>query len=174
MTMMNQPEPPTRLEGAPVHEVVNAPSGSSDWVTDGCVNVIQNQGSCGSCWAFSTAVSLESSFCIASATKQLYKLSEQQLVDCSRPYGNNGCGGGWYYYAYDYAMTNGVEISTDYPYTAVDGECAYDAAKGVVGTDPANPFVYVGQYNDTSIEQIMSALDVKVQAVSVRASSIVW
>jgi hypothetical protein len=42
MTMMNQPEPPTRLQGAPTHEVTADPSGSSDWVTQGCVNAIQN------------------------------------------------------------------------------------------------------------------------------------
>jgi C1A family cysteine protease len=157
-----------------VHEVTADPAGSADWVTDGCVNEIQNSGSCGSCWAFSTAVTLESSFCIGSSTKQLYKLSEQQLVDCSRPYGNNGCGGGWYYYAYDYAAVEGIEQLSDYPYTATDQDCAYDASKGVVQTVPATPFAYVGQYNNTTSAQIMSALDVKVQAVSVRASSIVW
>jgi hypothetical protein len=33
-------------------------------------------------------------------------LSEQQLVSCSSAYGTQGCKGGWYYEAWDYAKVN--------------------------------------------------------------------
>ena len=62
-----------------------------DWVSAGAVNGIKNQGSCGSCWAFSAAGTLESAHKIKSG--KLYSFSEQQLVDCSTA--NHGCNGGW-------------------------------------------------------------------------------
>lgn len=55
------------------------------------VSPVKDQGNCGSCWAFSAVATLES-FSLMKGTSVL--LSEQQLVDCSRSYGNFGCAGG--------------------------------------------------------------------------------
>jgi len=63
-----------------------------DWVAAGKVTAVKNQGSCGSCWAFSATAAIESGSLIAGVK---IDLSEQQLVDCSRSYGNQGCSGGW-------------------------------------------------------------------------------
>ena len=73
---------------------------SFDWSTTGKVQTVKNQGSCGSCWAFGANAALESAYAIAYG--QLYDLSEQELVDCTRNYGNYGCGGGWHYNSYRY------------------------------------------------------------------------
>ena len=54
---------------------------SIDWRTKGGVNPIQNQGNCGSCWAFSAIAGLEGAYFVSSGN--LIKISEQQIVDCA-------------------------------------------------------------------------------------------
>ncbi len=51
-------------------------------------------------------------------------LSEQELVDCSRGYGNGGCNGGLMNLAYDYIKDNKLAIQENYSYTARDQQCS--------------------------------------------------
>jgi C1A family cysteine protease len=73
---------------------------SINWTTQGVVGPVNNQGQCGSCWSFSAAESIQSAWAVAG--KGLPQLSEEQLVQCSGAYGNEGCNGGWPYQAYNY------------------------------------------------------------------------
>ncbi|KAF0708797.1 hypothetical protein As57867_006194, partial [Aphanomyces stellatus] len=61
-----------------------------DWSTSKCNPPMKNQGSCGSCWAFSTVGTVEFADCLATGT--LLDLSEQQVVSCDPK--NYGCNGG--------------------------------------------------------------------------------
>lgn len=73
------------------------------------------QGSCGSCWAFSSAGALEGQ--LAKTTGVLRDLSPQNLVDCVTE--NSGCGGGYMTNAFSYVMQNGgIDSEESYPYVA--------------------------------------------------------
>lgn len=100
-----------------------------NWYNKGIVTPVKNQGNCGSCWAFSAIASTESAY--AQAGNTLTQFSEQQLVDCSRAYGNRGCGGGWMDWAFHYIQDKGIMREFDYPYHARVGTCKAESSKSI-------------------------------------------
>jgi len=103
-----------------------------DWRTEGAVNKPFDQAWCGSCWACSAALAIESAHFMKHGV--LPKLSEQQLMSCSwnatsNADGNQACDGGdsalgmeWY------VNSNGGKVATEdsYPYIMADGYCKTD------------------------------------------------
>jgi C1A family cysteine protease len=98
-------------------------SNGIDWVATGAVTQIKDQARCGSCWAFSATGALEGLDFIHNRLSRVNSYSEQQLVDCSRLYGNQGCNGGLMQFAFRYAIVNGITFEENYPYKAVDQKC---------------------------------------------------
>lgn len=110
--------PPALTEPDPMADVF------LDWSRRGLVSSVKSQGRCGSCWAFSALGALEGQH---KKKKGVMKdLSEQNLVDCTRRYGNLGCRGGWMNTAFRYIKdNNGVDGESCYPYRARDGFCRF-------------------------------------------------
>ncbi|KAF0309596.1 Cathepsin L [Amphibalanus amphitrite] len=104
-----------------------------DWRTVGAVSAVQDQGRCGSCWAFSANGALEGQH--FRKTGRLVNLSEQNLIDCAGPYGAYGCEGGRMRAAFAYVHAQGgVDTEAAYPYEADDDNaCRFSAAAAAVG-----------------------------------------
>jgi len=102
-----------------------------DWTEKGMVSRVKNQGSCGSCWAFSTVGAIESK--LRTRHNLFLDLSEQQVVDCS--FSNHGCQGGLMDRAiHDIHIMGGIMSEKDYPYTVNKGTCRIDYLKTVPQT----------------------------------------
>lgn len=127
----------------------------------GKVSGVKNQGSCGSCWAFSAVAALESQERIAGTGTTSF--SEQQLVDCSRSFGNQGCNGGWMDQAFAYVAKNGITDSGAYPYTARDQACKTNTGA-----------YHIKGYKDTAegnCNEVISALGGRPLSVAVDATN---
>ncbi|KAG9509124.1 Counting factor associated protein D, partial [Fragariocoptes setiger] len=113
-----------------------------DWRIAGAVTPVKDQAVCGSCWSFGTTGTIEGAYFVK--TGQLLRLSQQQLVDCSWPFANNGCDGGEDFRAYEYIeAAGGLATEEEYGhYLGVDGKCHQNSVKKAVKV--------LGFYNVTS------------------------
>lgn len=98
-----------------------------DWRDQGAVTAAKYQGTCGCCWAFATAATIESLIKIKGG--KLMNLSVQELLDCDLS-GQNGCTNGYIHLALNWVKAQGgVVTEAEYPYRQLQGKCKI--------TDPA-------------------------------------
>jgi len=93
---------------------------SVDWTTKGGVTSVKNQGTCGSCWTFSTVGALEGAMVVAG--RKLQDLSMQHILACDT--GGAGCKGGSMDQAFGWVAENGVPALADEPYLCKDGSAS--------------------------------------------------
>ena len=111
-----------------VVKVTNAAPDAWDWNEKGYVAPVKDQGSCGSCWAFSTVANLEGQY--YKGKGKMVTMSEQMLVDCDTY--DSACNGGLMEYAFTWLQENGgIMTDTDYPYKGYKSSCRSDASKYV-------------------------------------------
>lgn len=140
-----------------------------DWRTKGVITPVKDQGRCGSCWAHSAVEAIESQRALAGMP--LEPLSVQQLVSCDNK--DDGCGGGWYYTAWDFYIENtgGLALEEDYPYDmrtyhgyaspcdtslAADIVPGSDVAKFEWATEPCTSLVCHKQDEETLKKNLVS------------------
>ncbi|CAH8494782.1 unnamed protein product [Dicrocoelium dendriticum] len=110
------------------------PNKRLDWRQKGAVTPVEDQGRCGSCWAFSVVGNIESQYYLSG--RNLTVLSKQQLVDCDRL--DDGCDGGYPPQTYSEVIRLGGLVSgADYPYEARRGSCRLNKSQIVANINLA-------------------------------------
>ena len=130
-----------------------------DWRTSGSVSGVKNQGSCGSCWSFSTTGVLESTYKIRKGSMVL--LSEQQLVDCcgSKGYQCQGCNGAWPEWALNYVRDVGIVTQASYPYTGRVGNCNVNSGNKILSS---NAYRIINAGDTNSVKSAVGSAPVSI------------
>ena len=92
-----------------------------NWTEARKVTPVRDQKRCASCYAFSAIANIESLSLIHQNME--YNLSEQEIIDCSYDYYNEGCKGGLQAFTIDYIMDNGITAEKNYPYADQEQRC---------------------------------------------------
>uniref|UniRef100_A0A7S3KGF7 Uncharacterized protein n=1 Tax=Euplotes crassus TaxID=5936 RepID=A0A7S3KGF7_EUPCR len=120
---------------------------------------VQDQGSCGSCWAFSTVAALEGAY--AQEFGEVVKFSEAHLAECDKFSG--GCMGGFMINGFLFYTQHGPVLEKDYEYILPLGECKRSQAKSDF---PTIPYAFRVEDNEDDLYEALShgIVSVAIQA----------
>jgi len=163
-----------RNAGANVHA---APADAStlpasvDWVSGGAVTDVKNQGSCGSCWSFSTTGAIEGAYQLKYGTLKTF--SEQELVSCDTT--DLGCNGGWMDDAFTWVKTHGgLASESDYPYASSSGTSpSCDTSKYAFDDKLAAPVSFT-DVQTGSVLALQSAVAQQPVSIAIQANQIAF
>ncbi len=94
-----------------------------DLRTQNLVSPVKDQGTCGACWAFAVAASIESNW--LKKGYGLYNISEDNMIDC-HGFDESACQGGSFYMANAlFARHKGPLLSSADPYTPTLQNCPF-------------------------------------------------
>lgn len=143
---------------------------SFDWRDHNGINYVspvRDQGSCGSCYIFSSMALLEARVRIATNNTKKPVFSTQEVVDCSQY--SQGCEGGFpYLIAGKYGQDHGVVPESCYSYVGADQQCQLSPSKASCRERTYTiSYHYVGGYYGASNEDTMKLELVKNGPIAV-------
>ncbi|KAG2459921.1 CATS protein, partial [Polypterus senegalus] len=140
---------------------------SIDYRKLGYVTPVQDQGTCGCCWAFSAAGAIEGQ--TFNKTGKLIPLSKQNLLDCAEYLGNQGCTGSRPSLAFQYVIDNGgIQAEATYPYKMAIGSCRFNSSK--VAATVAN-YKYLPIGNEQALADALATIGPISVAIDARQIS---
>lgn len=154
-----------------------------DWMHLEAANVSKDQGSCGSCWAFSTVNMLQAWHEIKLPGVDVGEFSVQELVNCVENEqhcgGAGGCDGATVELAMGYVTRRGISLASEVEYTATTMPCQQGnvllqggkAGPAMVGSMPASTLSFK-RLEPNLVGQVLAHVQDSPVAVSVAA--ITW
>ena len=135
---------------------------SIDWRdVPGYVSAVRNQGSCGSCWAFSATQTTEAAY--FKKYGKVVHIAESQLVDCD--FTSHGCNGGLQENGYIHWMRHQPILDEHYPYVPKDRTCQESTIAGDLELLPT------GYRVDSGDDFLYEALTHQPVSLSIRAEN---
>lgn len=117
----------SRMNFKPANFVSNGKAPDElNFIEQGYLQGVKDQGSCGSCYAFSAIANLEGLYYTKYGKNK--EFSEQMIVDCDTL--DAGCNGGLMELTFEWIQENGgIESMADYPYVGRKKSCSQDKSK---------------------------------------------